>query len=293
METTMRRLISLAVVAMLPALAPANAQQDPQAVLDSLNYRQGEIVLGDNLATLTLTPAFRYIDSADTKKLLVDVWGNPPGAASGTLGAMLPTGISPLAPEAWAMIITYEDSGHVPDDDAAGIDYDELLREMQQSIRDGSEERVKQGYEKLELVGWAQPPRYDSQAKKLYWAQQLKFGDSPDDTLNYEIRALGRAGVLDLNIVAGMSALPEISGRIDEILGVVAFNPGSRYEDFQQGTDQVAEYGIAGLIAGGILAKAGFFKFLLGAGKFIILGILAVGGAVVGKFLRRKPTGES
>jgi uncharacterized membrane-anchored protein len=293
METKMRRLISLAVVAMLPALAPANAQQDPQAVLDSLNYRQGEIVLGDNLATLTLTPAFRYIDGADTKKLLVDVWGNPPGAASGTLGAMLPTGISPLAPEAWAMIITYEDSGHVPDDDAAGIDYDELLREMQQSIRDGSEERVKQGYEKLELVGWAQPPRYDSQAKKLYWAQQLKFGDSPDDTLNYEIRALGRAGVLDLNIVAGMSALPEISGRIDEILGVVAFNPGSRYEDFQQGTDKVAEYGIAGLIAGGILAKAGFFKFLLGAGKFIILGILAVGGAVVGKFLRRKPTGES
>jgi uncharacterized membrane-anchored protein len=293
METKMRRLISLAVVAMLPALAPANAQQDPQAVLDSLNYRQGEIVLGDNLATLTLTPAFRYIDGADTKKLLVDVWGNPPGAASGTLGAMLPTGISPLAPEAWAMIITYEDSGHVPDDDAAGIDYDELLREMQQSIRDGSEERVKQGYEKLELVGWAQPPRYDSQAKKLYWARQLKFGDSPDDTLNYEIRALGRAGVLDLNIVAGMSALPEISGRIDEILGVVAFNPGSRYEDFQQGTDKVAEYGIAGLIAGGILAKAGFFKFLLGAGKFIILGILAVGGAVVGKFLRRKPTGES
>lgn len=289
----MRRLISLAVVAMLPALAPANAQQDPQAVLDSLNYRQGEIVLGDNLANLTLTPAFRYIDGADTKKLLVDVWGNPPGAASGTLGAMLPTGISPLAPEAWAMIITYEDSGHVPDDDAAGIDYDELLREMQQSIRDGSEERVKQGYEKLELVGWAQPPRYDSQAKKLYWARQLKFGDSPDDTLNYEIRALGRAGVLDLNIVAGMSALPEISGRIDEILGVVAFNPGSRYEDFQQGTDKVAEYGIAGLIAGGILAKAGFFKFLLGAGKFIILGILAVGGAVVGKFLRRKPTGES
>jgi uncharacterized membrane-anchored protein len=293
METKMRRLISLAVVAMLPALAPANAQQDPQAVLDSLNYRQGEIVLGDNLANLTLTPAFRYIDGADTKKLLVDVWGNPPGAASGTLGAMLPTGISPLAPEAWAMIITYEDSGHVPDDDAAGIDYDELLREMQQSIRDGSEERVKQGYEKLELVGWAQPPRYDSQAKKLYWARQLKFGDSPDDTLNYEIRALGRAGVLDLNIVAGMSALPEISGRIDEILGVVAFNPGSRYEDFQQGTDKVAEYGIAGLIAGGILAKAGFFKFLLGAGKFIILGILAVGGAVVGKFLRRKPTGES
>src|SRR3989449_2653188 len=34
----------------------------------------------------------------------------------------------------------------------------------------------------------------------------------------------------------------------------------SRYADFIPGTDKVAEYGIAALIAGGLAAKAGLFK---------------------------------
>ena len=58
-----------------------------------------------------------------------------------------------------------------------------------------------------------------------------------------------------------MQQLAMIDGRIDEILGMVGFNPGSTYAEFSPGVDKAAEYGIAGLIAGGMLAKAGFFKF--------------------------------
>lgn len=140
-------------------------------------------------------------------------------------------------------------------------------------------------------MGWAESPHYDSQAKKIYWAKQLRFGDTPPpDTLNYNIRVLGRTGFLDLTAVASMTQLPMINQRVNEILGTVSFNPGNRYEEFDASSDHIAEYGIAGLIAGGVLAKAGFFKLLLGFWKIILIGLAVFGGAVFKFFGRRAKT---
>jgi len=293
----MIRNLMFALLALTLISGPVSAQQDPQAIANSLVMQEGTVPLGNNLAAVHLTPAFRYLSPADTKKVLVDLWGNPPDSVGDIMGAIVPAGVSILSAESWLIIVSYDDSGHVDDADAAGIDYADLLSEMQQSTRENSEERVKQGYEKLELVGWAEAPHYDSQAKKIYWAKQLKFGDAPPpDTLNYNIRVLGRTGFLDLTAVASMSQLPMINQRVNEILDMVSFNPGNLYADFDASSDHTAEYGIAGLIAGGVLAKAGFFKVLLaalaGGWKFIAAGVVVLGG-VISKFVRRKPTGQA
>ena len=285
----MGRLLALAAAAVL-IVASHWAHADERQVLESLKFQSGTVTLGSNLANLTLTPNFHYLSPADAKKLLVEVWRNPPEAADGTLGAIVPADVDLTTAEGWAIIVTYDDSGHVSDDNAAGIDYDQLLKDMQQSMRDGNESRQKAGYEPIELVGWAKPPYYDSQAKKLYWAKRLRFGTDPGETLNYSIRALGRSGVLELTVVASMEQLAMVDGRINEVLGMVSFNPGSTYAEFSPGVDKAAEYGIAGLIAGGILAKAGFFKLLL-AGLAAAWKPVAVGGVVVfgavGKLLRK------
>jgi uncharacterized membrane-anchored protein len=281
----MGRLLAVAAAAAL-FIASHGAQADERQVLESLKFQSGTIALGDNLANLTLTRNFQYLSPADTKRFLVEIWRNPPKAAEGTLGAIVPANVDLLGGEGWAIIITYDDSGHVSDDDAAGINYDDLLKDMQKSTRDSNEERKKEGYEPIELVGWAKPPYYDSEAKKLYWAKRLKFGTDADDTLNYSIRALGRTGVLELTVVASMQQLAVVDGRINEVLGMVAFNPGSTYAEFSPGVDKAAEYGIAGLIAGGILAKAGFFKFLIALWKPIAVGAVVLFGAV-GGFIKR------
>lgn len=98
--------------------------------------------------------------------------------------------------------------------------------------------------------------------------------------LNYDIRILGRRGVLVLTAVSSMDQLPEIEKETPGILGMVDFNQGSRYADFDPKVDKVATYGIAALVAGGIAAKAGLFKLLL-AGllalkKFVIIAFVAV-----------------
>ena len=108
----------------------------------------------------------------------------------------------------------------------------------------------------------------------------MRFEDKFSDTLNYDIRILGRHGVLILRAVASMDQLPEIERQTPQILGMVDFNQGNRYADFDPKADKVAAYGIAALVAGGVAAKLGLFKllwvFILAAKKFIIIAVVAV-----------------
>ena len=66
---------------------------------------------------------------------------------------------------------------------------------------------------------------------------------------------------------------------------------GNRYEDFDESNDKIAEYGIAGLIAGGVLAKTGLLAklgfFLLKMWKAIAFAIVAGFGAFK-KFFGKK-----
>ena len=189
----------------------------------------------------------------------------------------------------------YEEDGYVKDDDADTIDYSKLLKQMQESAREANQQRVKKGYDPVELVGWAAKPRYDRQTHKLYWAKEIKFGDSPQHTLNYNIRILGRQGVLVLNAVASMPQLAAIEAATPQILSMVDFNEGHRYADFDSKTDKVATYGIAALVAGGIAAKLGLFKGLwvaiLAGKKFVIMGIVALAALLKKFFGKANPTG--
>jgi uncharacterized membrane-anchored protein len=244
----------------------------------NLQYRTGEIKLRDGLAVIHLPDGYRYLDEVQAEKVLTRMWGNPEGG--GTLGMILAPNVTPLMDDSWAVIIQYDEDGYVKDDDAEKIDYDDLLKDMQKSAQENNKERGKEGYDPIHIVGWAEKPHYDKAAHKLHWAKELRFGDAKENTLNYNIRILGRRGVLVLNAVSGMSSFETVKEGVKPILAAVDFQEGHRYSEFDPKLDKVATYGIGGLVAGGLLAKVGFFKLLL-AGilalkKFIILGLLAV-----------------
>jgi uncharacterized membrane-anchored protein len=254
------------------------SREEAQALVASLKYQQGQIDLHNGLATLHVPEGFRYLNGADANKVVVQLWGNPPQAEP--LGLLLPES-GPLGHEGWAVIITYEEDGYVKDGDAEKINYHDLLKQMQKGIHEQNPNRTKQGYPAMELVGWAAPPRYDHETHKLYWAKELKFEGESEETLNYNIRMLGRRGVLVLNAVAVMSQLPQFEKGAPQILAAIDFNPGNRYADFSAASgDKVATYGLAALVAGGVAAKLGLFKglwvLLLGAKKFVIIAVVAI-----------------
>ena len=293
------KLTVLLLTLFVAATGVVRAQEDTNkihakivALLKSLKYQSGEIDLRGGLAKLTVPKEFNYLGPDDAATVLVKLWGNPPSETK-PLGLLIPAGLTPLSSNAWVVTIDYSEDGFVKDDDAGKINYDDLLKKMQKGIAENNAERQKQGYRAITLVGWAAPPRYDAATHKLYWAKQLQFEGERQDTLNYNIRMLGRKGVLELNAIAGLDQLAEIDAQTPQILGMVDFKEGSRYADFDPKVDKVAKYGIATLVAGGVLAvaaKAGFFKLLLvgllAAKKFVIIGVIAV-VAFIKKFFKR------
>jgi uncharacterized membrane-anchored protein len=285
----------LGLLALLTWVSAALADVQPpspeelQKLIKGLKPQHGIVNLPGGLAKLNLPTNIVYLDPNDADTVLVKIWLNPPGEK--TLGMLIPADRTPGDPDCWGVTITSTEEGYVKDDDAGKINYDDLLKQMQAATLAENKERTASGYPPIELVGWAEPPHYETNSHKLYWAKEYKVGNSGENSLNYDIRILGRRGFLVLSAIAGMDQLPEIKREAPQILGLVEFNDGSRYTDFDPKVDKVATYGLAALVAGGIAAKLGFFKLLwvglIAAKKFIIIGVVAV-SAWVRKFFKKR-----
>lgn len=252
------------------------------SVENALKWETNSVIIANGIAKINLSKGFKFLNAEQSKYILHDLWGNPP--KHDVLGMIFPASGGPYADSSFAFIVTYEEEGFVKDDDADKINYDDMLAEMKKGEADVNKERAKSGYEPIYVIGWAAKPYYDKNNKVLHWAKEFKFGTADYNTLNYEVRVLGRKGVLSLNAVATMAELPLVKASIDDVLKMPGFTEGNKYSDFNSSTDKVAEYGIGALVAGGILAKTGAFavigKFLLAGWKFIAIGAVAAFGAV-------------
>ncbi len=287
-----RRQMSVAVafwvlaMPMVAAQTPGTMQSTPEEFEAKLGYQTGTVTLKGGLATIRVPESFRFIGPEGSRQLLTVGWGNPAAAAEGVLGMLIPSQSSPLTREGWGIAITYDDHGYVDDGDAAGMDYAKLLKQMQEGTVATNERRKEQGFEPVTLVGWAESPSYDPASHKMYWAKDLMFGADGEHTLNYNIRILGRRGVLVLNAISSMDQLPTIRREAEAVLSAVDFNEGHRYTDYLPGKDKAATYGLAGLIVGATAAKAGFFKVLL-VGILAFKKLIIVGGVLLLGALKR------
>ncbi len=231
-----------------------------RAGVAQLDIRQGKVTLPGGQVTLDVPAGYYFLDAADARHVLETLWGNPP--STNTLGMLFPRDKSPID-DTWGIEISFDPMGYVSDTDAIGIDYDDLLKTMQQDVLAANDERERQGFARVELLGWAAPPHYDATERKLYWAKLLHFSGEQGDTLNYDIRALGRNGVLIMQFIAAAESLPQVEAAAPDILKMISFTDGNRYSDFVPDVDTVAAVGIGGLIAGKVAAKAGLLVVLL------------------------------
>jgi uncharacterized membrane-anchored protein len=266
----------------------AASQEGAQFQAPTLDYQTGDIVLPSKVATLHLGSSYRYLSPQDAEKVLT-AWGNPPGFVGE--GAIIPADVDPFTNEGWAVFLSYEEEGHIDDSDAAEIDYADLMKEMQENTENSNPQREQAGYPPIHLVGWAEPPRYDNATKRMYWAKEIR-GDSGPHALNYDVRVLGREGVLSMEAVAGMAQFAQIKSEMQPMIKVAEFNEGYRYAEFNPKTDKLAEYGLGALIAGAAATKLGLFAklgvFLLAAKKFIFIGLAALAGVLMKVFGKKK-----
>ncbi|MCW7465312.1 DUF2167 domain-containing protein [Leptospira levettii] len=254
--------------------------------VNDLKYQTGTVTIGDKLATIKVPKGFKYLDAKQSQFVLHEVWGNP--LNEGILGMLFKSDQTPISDNfTYALTYSFSEDGYVSDSDANEINYDDLLKSMKEDISEGNEDRKKEGYPTMELVGWANKPYYDSSAKKLHWAKELQFEGDSVNTLNYNIRILGRKGILELNAISDIEKLKLVQSDIPAILASTEFNDGEKYSDYSPGVDKMAAYGIGGLIAGKVLAKAGFFALLVKFWKIIAIGAVAALGFLKKLFTKK------
>ena len=288
--------VLFSIIASMIALVAFTQDPDVQFQIDSIEktfiYEHGTITLKNGIGQIVVPDGFKYLNPVQAERVIVDLWGNP-GGENITLGLILPENQGVLSERGYVFNIQYDEIGYVKDNDADKIDYDELMTEMQKEAVEANKLRKEQGYEPIYMVGWAAKPFYDGNKKILHWAKEIKFGTNEVNTLNYNVRVLGRKGVLVLNAIATMADLPLVKKDVPLVLDIVQFNDGFKYQDFDPKIDEVAAWTIGGLVAGKLLAKVGFFAVLLKFWKLIAIAVFGFLGAFWKKIKGNKEEGNS
>lgn len=214
-------------------------------------------------ATFRTDANLAFLDEASSRKFL-ELTGNIP---EDDLYVLASTSSD------WWATFSFNPMGYVKDDEK--IDADELLASIKSGDEASNAERERLGIAALYTDGWAVPPHYDSESKRLEWGVRLLSEGQP--VVNYTVRLLGRTGVMNATLVADPQTLQADVQSFKAALAGFEFNPGERYAEFREG-DRVAEYGLAALVVGGGAAIAAKSGLLAKFWKLIVLGVAGLAG---------------
>src|SRR6188768_1922029 len=154
----------------------------------------------------------------------------------------------------WLVTVSFDAEGYIKDEDGEKLDADEILKAITEGTEEGNKYRVEHGFKPMHVDGWSEQPHYDRKVHHLIWA--VKGSDEDGTSINYNTRILGRRGYASLNLIDAPEKLAASKLEAATLLGVTHFESGARYEDFNEKSDKVAEYGLAALVAGGAGAAA-------------------------------------
>lgn len=168
----------------------------------------------------------------------------------------------------WSVEVGYLGVGHLAAVDARELVPHELIKRVKAAaVKDNAN-----GPGAFEVIGFSVTPHYDRRAKRLVWAERMHFQSEPSDTIDYQVRTLGRDGVLAMHTVAPAERLDEIQARLPELLAATSFTAGNRYDDFDGASDPVAPFGLDGLITDEPPARPSWLSLY---GKLLLIGFAA------------------
>ena len=287
----MRRMIGMVAAA---ALAGVVSAADNQKVWDEAmavaKMGPADIPLAGE-AVLHLPAGEVFVPQPQADKLL-NSFGNP-GANPEMPGIILPR--DPRA--TWIMPVRFHKSGYIRDDDARTWDADAMLRSLRAGTEEQNREREKAGVPSLEVVGWTDPPRYDSTRQRLVWSLSSSVAGAKADapqTVNYNTFSLGREGYFSMILLTSLSDLPVLKPVAEQQIDAVEYLPGKRYADFNPATDRVAGYGLVGLVVSAADHQESFVAqvvaFVHRFPALVIAGLAVLMVAVIVPFARRRKT---
>ena len=206
------RLLVTVVLLHGPAFAQGDIERQIMALPWQISPISGQIA---DVARITLGSDYQFLDAASSSRFL-ELNGNPPRSGNYIFA---PRNLD------WFSVFAFDSSGYVRDDER--LDPDEMLRTLQQSNENSAAERRRLGYPVLTLTGWAVPPRYDVQTRRLEWATRFT-NERGAPVVNYTIRILGRTGVMSAVLVSDPQNLDADIAQFRRALQGFDYNQGER-----------------------------------------------------------------
>jgi uncharacterized membrane-anchored protein len=256
---------SVPTIAAVALLAAASAHAEAPAV--AWTHGPATVSLGTQ-AEVKLPEGYQFADGPTTQKLM-EAMGNH--VSRQEVGLVAPS----REGGDWILVFEYENTGYVKDDEKDKIDKDALLASIREGTEAGNARRKELGVPGLHVTGWFEEPHYDPRSHNLVWALSAE-DDNKRPVVNYNMRVLGRHGVMSVTLVDAPHGLAASKVEAEALMADFGYRAGKTYAEFRPG-DKVAEYGLMALVAGGAGAaavKLGLFawlaKILAKSGKLIV-----------------------
>ena len=191
-----------------------------------------------------------------------------------------------------AVAVFFKPTGFVRDDDAKTWDTGKILDGIRKSVESRNKEARKNGAPESIVNGWIEAPKYDESQHRLIWAISSQEKEVPDSAVaTFSSAALGREGIMFFTFITQQDKLEARRLIAIDMLNGIEFGEGKRYADFAEGTDRVAEIGLAALVGGVMAKKLGLFATLaLLLAKWGKVAAMAIGGMAVFKWRKKKAT---
>lgn len=263
-------LCSMTIVAALAWAQEQQVQQEQPKI--KIDWQQGPTVgkLG-SIAEIQIPKGYKFAGKDGAAKLLELTHNLVSGDELGVIVA---------EDSDWFMIFEFDESGYVKDDEGDKLDSEAILKSITKNTDEANAERAKRGWKPIHVTGWKTPPYYDAKTHNLTWASLVR-GEEPKDegAVNHSVRILGRRGTMNIDLVASPDEYAASTGQFGSLMSGFHYTASNRYSDFVQG-DKMAEYGLTALIVGGGAAVALKTGLLAKLWKFIVIGIMAIAGAI-------------
>ncbi len=233
----------------------------------------------EGVASVKVPKGYLFADGDNTRKIL-EYYGNISSN----------TEVGYLSPDSgdWFVVFSFRKVGYIKDDEGSSLDANAILSSLRKSNEEANKIKREKGMPEMEIKGWYKRPAYDKKTNNLEWATLLRSGKA--DVVNYNIRYLGRKGVMEVIVVADPKNLKPVIEKSKKLLTGYAFNSGNKYSEFAEG-DKVAEYGLKALMTGGALAVAAKTGLLQKFWKLILIVVLGIGAFFKKIFGRKEKPG--
>jgi uncharacterized membrane-anchored protein len=256
-----------------------------------LRFHTGKLKFTEQNIRITVPPNHYFVDGPQSRYILETLWGNAQDEE--VLGMIVRSDFSPNETKGdYSFVVSYAPTGYISTPEKVDFDHHILLNKIQQQIHDNNTRRLEQGLNALQVERWVMVPFFDQYRKALYWATELKVNGSDESLINYNLRILGKDGVIKVNAVGTMDQLDGIKQILPYVLARTEFLEGYCYDDYNAATVVESDWKLEELIAG--REEEGFFfgkSISLTVSAFIICGCIV--GILSFSNFKRKPIGAT